>query len=50
MSIQAAVEKAMYMKRGDVQALVNAVNDAWDTRLPEKAFKRMSMRDYKMFW
>ena len=25
MSIQAAVEKAMYMKRGDIQALANAL-------------------------
>jgi hypothetical protein len=39
MSIQAAVEKAMYMKRGYIQALVNAVNDAWDTPLSVKAFK-----------
>ena len=44
MSIQAAVEKAMYMKRGDIQALVNAVNDAWNTRLSEKAFMNVYER------
>jgi hypothetical protein len=33
MSIQAAVAKAMYMKRGNSQALANAVNDHWDTQL-----------------
>jgi hypothetical protein len=44
MSIQTAVEKAMCMKRGDIQALVNAVNDAWDTRLSEKAFNNVYER------
>ena len=44
MSIQAAVEKAMYMKRGDIQALVNAVNDAWNTRLAEKSFMNVYER------
>jgi hypothetical protein len=38
------------MERGDIQALLNAVNDAWDTRLSEKALLRMSMRDFRMFW
>jgi hypothetical protein len=42
MSIQAAVENAMYMKRGDIQeALINTVNDAWDTRLSEKSFNNV---------
>ena len=38
------------MKRGDIQALVNAVNDAWNTRLAEKAFMNVYMRDFRMFW
>jgi hypothetical protein len=40
-SIQAAVEKAMYMKRGDIHALANAVNDDWDTQLSEKTYKNV---------
>jgi hypothetical protein len=42
MSTQAA--RGMYMKRRDIQALVNAVDDAWDTRLSEKAFKNVYER------
>jgi hypothetical protein len=50
MSIQTAVEKAMYTKRGDIQALVNAVNDAWDTRLSEKAFNNERSRDFWVYF
>jgi hypothetical protein len=44
MSIQAAVEKEMYMKRGDIHALAVAVKNAWETRLSENAFKNVYER------
>jgi hypothetical protein len=34
----------MYMNRGDIQALANAVNDAWDTRLSEKMLRNVFER------
>jgi hypothetical protein len=44
MSIQTAVEKTMYTKRGDIQALANAVNDAWDFDFRKNTFKNVYER------
>jgi len=44
LSIQAAVEKKMHMRRGDKEALAMAVLDAWENGLSSKSFTKVCDR------
>jgi uncharacterized protein (DUF2267 family) len=44
LSIQAAVEKRMHMRRGDKEALANAVIETWESHLSTEAFTRVCDR------